>query len=120
MSGAALVSNGSHHIAVMRLGQARFSMESLVLRLQSAAGIFGLSPQLGLEPAPHTSEALAERYLNGNQLILGNLSFRPSKSSSLIVLSQIHCPLGSESVQCSAQGDCKAIPALLSNNLAWH
>jgi hypothetical protein len=50
--------------------------------------------QLGLEPAAHTSEALAERYLNGSQLILGNLSFRPSTSSSLIVRSQIICPGG--------------------------
>ncbi len=48
-----------------------FSMESVVLRLQSVAEFFGLSPQLGLEPAPHTSEALADRYLNGSQLILG-------------------------------------------------
>jgi hypothetical protein len=47
-------------------------MESVVLRLQSVAEFFGLSPQLGLDPAPHTSEALAERYLNGSQLILGN------------------------------------------------
>jgi hypothetical protein len=37
------------------------SMESVVFRLQSLAEIFGLFPQLGFEPAPHTSEALAER-----------------------------------------------------------
>ena len=48
------------------------SMESVVFRLQSVAEILGLFPQLGLEPAPHTSEALVERYLNGSQLILGN------------------------------------------------
>jgi hypothetical protein len=59
---------------------------------KSLAEIFGLSPQLGLEPGPHTSEALAERYLNGSQLILSNESFRPSTSSLLRVLSQIHCP----------------------------
>ncbi len=47
-------------------------MESVVLRLQSVVEIFGLSTQLGLEPATHTSEALAEQYLNGGQLILGN------------------------------------------------
>jgi hypothetical protein len=33
------------------------------------AEIFGLSPPLGLEPAPHTSEALPEWYLNGSQLL---------------------------------------------------
>jgi hypothetical protein len=38
----------------------------------SSGIFFGLSPQLGLEPAAHTSEALVERYLNGSQLILGN------------------------------------------------
>jgi hypothetical protein len=47
-------------------------MESVVFRLQSVAEIFGHFPQLGLEPAPPTSEALAERYLNGSQLILDN------------------------------------------------
>jgi hypothetical protein len=40
--------------------------------------IFGLPPHLTLEPATHISEALAERYLNGSQRILGSLSFRPS------------------------------------------
>jgi hypothetical protein len=71
MSGAAVVSHGSHHM--MRLGQARFlawNWWSLVFRLQSVAEFFGRSPQLGLEPAHHTSEALADRYLNGSQLIL--------------------------------------------------
>ncbi len=34
-----------------------------------SSGIFGLPPQLGLEPATHTSEALEERYLNGSQRI---------------------------------------------------
>jgi hypothetical protein len=67
-------------------------VESVVLRLQSVAEIFALTPPLGLEPATHTSEALTERYLNGSQRILGNYSFRPSISSSLIALSQIHCP----------------------------
>jgi hypothetical protein len=33
--------------------------------------------------SPHKSEALAERYLNGRQFILGNYSFRPSTSRSL-------------------------------------
>ncbi len=42
------------------------------LKVTVSSGNFGLSPQLGLEPAPHTSEALVERYLNGSQLILGN------------------------------------------------
>jgi hypothetical protein len=41
-------------------------------RLQSVVEICGLSPQLGLEPAPHTSEVQVERYLNDSQLILGN------------------------------------------------
>jgi hypothetical protein len=50
---AVVVSHGSNHIVVMRLGQVRFfSMESVVLRLQSVAEFFGLSPQLGLEPCP--------------------------------------------------------------------
>ncbi len=49
-----------------------FSMELLVFRLQSVPEIFGLPPQLGLEPATHTSEALTERYLNGSQRILAN------------------------------------------------
>jgi len=67
MSGAAVVSHGSHHTVVMRLGQVRFYCS-----MESVAELFGLSPQLGLESAPHTSEALAERYLNGSQLILGS------------------------------------------------
>ncbi len=41
--------------------------------LQSVAEFFGLSPQLGLEPTPHTSEALSEGYMNGSQLILRQL-----------------------------------------------
>jgi hypothetical protein len=46
----------------MRLGQA------CVLGLnRRSAEIFGLPPQLGLEPATHTLEALTERYLNGSQ-----------------------------------------------------
>jgi hypothetical protein len=65
MSRAAVVSYESHHIVVMRLGQAGLSMESVVLSLQSVAEIFVLSPQPGFKP--HTSEALAERYLNGSQ-----------------------------------------------------
>ncbi len=63
---------GSHHIIVMRLGQAWLSMDLIVITSQSVAEILGPSPQLGLEPAPYTSEALAERYLNGSQHILGN------------------------------------------------
>jgi hypothetical protein len=35
-----------------------FIMEPVVLRFQSVAEIFGLPPQLGLEPATPTSEAL--------------------------------------------------------------
>jgi hypothetical protein len=72
MSGAAVVSHGSHHIAVMRLGQVRFLHGIGGLKVTVSSEIFGLSPQLRLEPAPHTSEALAERYRNGSQLILGN------------------------------------------------
>ncbi len=49
-----------------------YSMEPVVFRLQSVAEIFGPPPQLGLEPATNTSEALKERYLNGSQRILGN------------------------------------------------
>jgi hypothetical protein len=69
MSGAAVVLYESHVIVVMRQS---FSMESVVFRIESVAEIFGLSSQLGLEPAARTSGALAERYLNGSQLILGN------------------------------------------------
>ncbi len=53
-----------------------FSMEPVVFKVTVSSGIFGLPPQLGLEPATHTSEALAERYLNGSQRIL-NHSARP-------------------------------------------
>jgi hypothetical protein len=49
-----------------------FCIESVVLRLQSVEEFFWPTPQLGLEPTPHTSEALAEWYLNGSQLISGN------------------------------------------------
>jgi hypothetical protein len=56
-----------------QMDQVRFLHGIGGLRVTVSSGIFfGLSPQLGLEPAPHTSEALAERYLNGSQLILGN------------------------------------------------
>jgi hypothetical protein len=61
MSGAADVSVGSHHVVMMRLGQARFGIGGLKVTVSSGI-FFGLSPQLRLEPAPHTSEALAERY----------------------------------------------------------
>ncbi len=65
---------GSHHISnVMRLGQADvLTWNRWSFRLQSVVELFGLPPQLGLEPATHTLEALAERYLNGSQRILGN------------------------------------------------
>jgi hypothetical protein len=46
---------------------------SLWLQSQSvSSGILDLPPQLGLEPAIHTSEALEEWYLNSSQRILGN------------------------------------------------
>ena len=52
----------------MRLGQADvLAWNRWSFRLQSVAELFDLPPQLGLEPATHTSEALAERYLNGSQ-----------------------------------------------------
>jgi hypothetical protein len=54
MFGAAVVLYGSHKIVVMRLGRLGFGMESVVLKLQSVAEIFSLSPQLGLKPAIHT------------------------------------------------------------------
>jgi hypothetical protein len=56
----------TYTVAVMRLRQAGF-MNPVV-----SSGNFFLSPQLGLEPVPHTSKAQAERYLNGRQLIQGN------------------------------------------------
>ncbi len=102
---------------MMRLGQAEFdlSVMSGFLGFTSShhiincdetgdlSGIFGLSRQLGLELLTHTSEALAEWYQNGSQSILGTSSFRPSTSSSLIVLLQHNpclfqfCPLGGSS-----------------------
>ncbi len=49
----------------MRLGQAVvLAWNRWSLRFQSVAEFVGLPPQLGLEPATRTSEALAERYLN--------------------------------------------------------
>jgi hypothetical protein len=60
------------YIDVMRLRQAEFWHGTGGLKVTVSSGNFGLSPQLGLEPVPHTSEALVERYLNGSQLILGN------------------------------------------------
>jgi hypothetical protein len=52
----------------MRLGKADvLQWNQWSLRLQSVAEL-----GLGLEPATHTSEALAERYLNGSQRIFGN------------------------------------------------
>jgi hypothetical protein len=57
----------------MRLGQTNvFIMEPVVFKVTVSSGIFYLPPQLGLEPATHTSEALKEWYLNGSQRILGN------------------------------------------------
>ncbi len=47
MSGAADVSVGSHHVVVMRLGQARFGIGGLKVTVSSGI-FFGLSPQLGL------------------------------------------------------------------------
>ncbi len=64
------------------------------LKFTVSSGNFCLSPQLGLEPAPNISEALAEWYRNGSQLILCKKSFSSSISSSLIPLSEIHCPGG--------------------------
>ncbi len=45
----------------------------MVLRSQSVTEIFGLFPQVGLDSAPNTSEALAEGYLNDSQRIVGDL-----------------------------------------------
>jgi hypothetical protein len=66
---------GSHHISNCDEAWAGccFSMEPVVFKVTVSSGIFfDLPPQLGLEPATHISEALAERYLNGSQRILGN------------------------------------------------
>jgi hypothetical protein len=54
----------SHRKAVMRLGLDRLVFLGLNRR---SAEICGLPPQLGLEPATHTSEALTEWYLNRSQ-----------------------------------------------------
>jgi hypothetical protein len=45
-------------------------VDPMVFKVTVCSGYYGLSPQLGLEPASHTSEALAERYLNVSQLNL--------------------------------------------------
>ncbi len=64
---------GSHHTSNCDEAEADvLAWNRWSLRLQSVAEFFDLPPQLGLEPATHTSEALAERYLNGCQRILGN------------------------------------------------
>ncbi len=44
---------------------------------------------IGSDSVPSPCSKIPER--NGRLQILGNYSFRPSTSSSLIVLSQIHC-----------------------------
>ncbi len=49
---------GSHHKDMMKLGFLRENGKHS-----------GRSLQLGLEPASHTSEALADWYLNGSQRI---------------------------------------------------
>jgi hypothetical protein len=49
--------------------------DSPVLYKSFSCGNFCLTPQLGLEPMTHTTAALAERNLNGCQLILGNLAY---------------------------------------------
>ncbi len=42
-------------VAVMRIGQAGFmSRSGGVLKLQAVAELYGISSQLGLEPASHT------------------------------------------------------------------
>jgi hypothetical protein len=56
----------------MGLGQVGFKHGTTGLRLQSLAEICGLSPQLGLEAASYTSEALVEGNLNGSLLIQEN------------------------------------------------
>jgi hypothetical protein len=58
----------------MRLGQADdLAWNRWSLGLQSEAEFFlSLPLQLGLEPATHTLEALAELYLNDSHRILGN------------------------------------------------
>jgi hypothetical protein len=74
MSGISGFFIGSHHISNCDEAWAGwvYAWNWWSLRLQSVAEFFGLPPQLGLEPVTHTSEALAERYLNGSQRILGN------------------------------------------------
>jgi hypothetical protein len=54
------------YIVVTTLRQAGLWHETGGLRVTVSSGNLGLSPKLGLEPAPHISEALVERYLNGS------------------------------------------------------
>ncbi len=62
----------SHHIVVIRLAQAGFKHGTGGLKVTVSSGNLWPFSLIALEPAPHTSEAQVERYLNSSQLILGN------------------------------------------------
>ncbi len=70
-----------------------FCMKLVVMafmrEVKVSSGIDFFSP-LGLEPAPHVSEVLAEQYQNVYRSILDFLSFILSTSYSMIVLSQVY------------------------------
>jgi hypothetical protein len=62
----------SHHIVVMRLWQAGFWHGTGGLKVPVSSGnLWPFSPTR-TRTAPHTSEALVERYVNGSQPVLGN------------------------------------------------
>ncbi len=64
-------------------------LEPVIINLLSDAELIH-SPPMGLNPVCYPYiRGLANQY--GGRHTLGNYSFRPSTSSSLIVLSQIHC-----------------------------
>jgi hypothetical protein len=62
-------------------------MEPVVFKVAVSSGIFGLSPQLGLEPAPYTTEGLAELYLNGShaEMFQIEIRFKESVEIKLVV-----------------------------------
>jgi hypothetical protein len=62
----------SHHIVVMRLVQTGVWHGTGGLKVSVSSGnLWPFSPTR-TRTCAHTSEALVERYINGNQLILGN------------------------------------------------
>jgi hypothetical protein len=79
-------------------------LEPVVFKVTVKSEFFGLPTQLGLKPTTHTSEALAERYRYPRQLIIQTVHILQLDSAVIRFTAQWEC--------------CKAIPSLLSNDLA--